>query len=389
MQESTYSQILSTHISLISNISKAIWANAIDIFEPEDVENIPAELAFRYSIYHYAVMDILQRSNLEKVVRQFFIFHVENLPVYQEYSLDLGEAQRKQMRQFVDTVIEMMYVNGYNPESLDGAREILSLKPKIIGNRSFETYTPGNFECQYYLKNVRMIRECISEQILNAARATDRGIQFENAQPQYIQSQYLQPPKTSNYSYSQKPWIRFASIIGSVILTYLLFIVVPILISGTSTSNEPKVAAPQTVQTAPAAPKPTAPKSTEPKPQARPASGSVALNTAAGEKAVAKITVHAANKNCVVRLKTIAGTTVLSFFVRANETATVWVPPRTLYAYFAQGDSWYGWKQLFANDATYSKDPTPTDFSNYSIEYTLYTVPNGNLTMTTIDEDDF
>lgn len=213
-------------------------------------------------------------------------------------------------------------------------------------------------------------------------------------------SQYMEPTKTSSHSSDRSSWLRYLFLITVIAAICLLLVFLPSLLptESPSASYQPYVVTPPTTQkpteTEPTTPKPTeteptTPKPTEPKPQARPESGSVALNTAGGEKTVAEIIVHAANKNCVVRLKSTSGKTVISFFVRANETATVWVPPRTLYAYFAEGDTWYGWKYLFGDDATYSKDPTPTDFSNCSIEYTLYTVPNGNLTLTTIDEDDF
>ena len=126
-----------------------------------------------------------------------------------------------------------------------------------------------------------------------------------------------------------------------------------------------------------------------PKPQSRPESGTISINTVSAEEKTSEITVHASRQDCVVKLKTSSGKTVLSFFVRANDTVTIGVPARVLYVYFAQGDTWYGWSSYFGESTVYSKDSSPTDFSNYTIEYTLYRVSNGNLSLTPVDEDDF
>ena len=126
-----------------------------------------------------------------------------------------------------------------------------------------------------------------------------------------------------------------------------------------------------------------------PQPKSRPTSGTISINTVSTEEIASEITVHASSQDCVVKLKTSSGKTVLSFFVRANDTVTIGVPARVLYAYFAQGDTWYGWSSYFGESTVYSKDSSPTDFSNYTIEYTLYRVSNGNLSLTPVDEEDF
>lgn len=126
-----------------------------------------------------------------------------------------------------------------------------------------------------------------------------------------------------------------------------------------------------------------------PQPKLRPTSGTISVNNVSSGEETSTITVHTADQDCVVKLKTSSGKTVLSFFVRANDTITMSVPERVLYAYFAQGDTWYGWSSYFGESTVYSKDSSPTDFSKYTIEYTLYRVSNGNLTLTPVDEDDF
>ena len=93
--------------------------------------------------------------------------------------------------------------------------------------------------------------------------------------------------------------------------------------------------------------------------------------------------------SCVVKLKTASGTTRLSFYVRAGDTITVGVPAEYLYVYFASGDTWYGEKHLFGESTSYGMDDEILDFTQYTWEYTLYPVSNGNFSETPIDPEDF
>ncbi len=103
-----------------------------------------------------------------------------------------------------------------------------------------------------------------------------------------------------------------------------------------------------------------------------------------------EITVHASSgDSCVVKLKTRSGTERISFYVRAGDTVTVGVPDEYLYVYFASGDTWYGKSDLFGEKTYYQKVDDVRDFTEYTWEFTLYPVSNGNLSLTPIDEDDF
>lgn len=94
-------------------------------------------------------------------------------------------------------------------------------------------------------------------------------------------------------------------------------------------------------------------------------------------------------KSCVVKLKTASGNTVISFYVRANSTVTVGVPCQKLYVYFAYGKTWYGKDHLFGSSTTYSKDENICDFIDYTWEYTLKEVSDGNFEETYVDKDEF
>lgn len=103
-----------------------------------------------------------------------------------------------------------------------------------------------------------------------------------------------------------------------------------------------------------------------------------------------EITVSASGgEDCVVKLKNQSGITRICFYVQAGDTVTVGVPMEYLYVYFASGDTWYGYEHLFGEDTDYSMDKNICNFVDYTWEYTMYPVSNGNFSQTPIDEDDF
>ena len=73
------------------------------------------------------------------------------------------------------------------------------------------------------------------------------------------------------------------------------------------------------------------------------------------------------------------------------ETVTVGVPADELYIYFASGTKWYGYGKglMFGEDTSYSKDDELVDFSEYTWEYTLYPVNDGNFSETPSNENEF
>lgn len=93
----------------------------------------------------------------------------------------------------------------------------------------------------------------------------------------------------------------------------------------------------------------------------------------------------------VVSLKNSQGTHRLSFFVRAGETVTIGVPAEYLYVYFASGTTWYGYGEglMFGEYTSYSKDDDLLDFAQYTYQYTLYPVYDGNFSETPSDENEF
>ena len=105
-----------------------------------------------------------------------------------------------------------------------------------------------------------------------------------------------------------------------------------------------------------------------------------------------EITVNAdGSSSYVVSLKNLYGEERVSFFVRAGETAVIGVPSEHLYVYFASGSTWYGYGEglMFGEETIYSKDDKALDFAEYTWEYTLYPVYNGNFSETPSNADEF
>lgn len=124
------------------------------------------------------------------------------------------------------------------------------------------------------------------------------------------------------------------------------------------------------------------------KPAIEPSSGVLLENNVAD--CPSSLTVSASSgSSCVVKVKYPSGSTALSFYVRAGESVTVPVPASRLQVYFASGETWYGIKNLFGPDTYYSMDDEILDFGEYTYEYTLYPVTNGNFSQTPIDANEF
>ena len=103
-----------------------------------------------------------------------------------------------------------------------------------------------------------------------------------------------------------------------------------------------------------------------------------------------ELTIHSSSHtSCFIKLKDASNTTVLSFFVQPNRSLTISVPDGYYRVFFAYGDDWYGPDYCFGDDTYYGKDDNLLDFYNYTYEYTLYPVENGNFKETPISADEF
>lgn len=370
----------STNLRLASDISRIIWGYVIRSFDPGNNDIPLAEVAFSYSTYHYAVIDILNSRGLEEDVRDIFIPSAAFILNINASSPALGVMQG-----IVNNMVKWMSEEKYDAESDDGAKKILGMKAQILDNSTLEQrmfgYETSVLERYSYVKSVKTLRE----EIKIAIFSTNHEVQYTKQVPTTLNKTTTEHDSKNIESNGNSVLIFF------VIMAAFISIILLILFTRPSTSDtKPAISESHAVtESSTTLPPTTAATKPVPKPQSRPTSGTISINTVSTEEITSEITVHTSSQDCVVKLKTSSGKTVLSFFVRANDTVTIGVPARVLYAYFAQGDTWYGWSSYFGESTVYSKDSSPTDFSNYTIDYTLYRVSNGNLSLTPVDEDDF
>ena len=103
-----------------------------------------------------------------------------------------------------------------------------------------------------------------------------------------------------------------------------------------------------------------------------------------------ELTIHGSTtQSCYIKLKDANKNDVYSFFVPAGETTVAPVPTGYYYVYFAYGTDWYGPEYVFGSGTTYAKDDELCDFTNYTWEYTLYPIQDGNFSETPIKADEF
>lgn len=109
-----------------------------------------------------------------------------------------------------------------------------------------------------------------------------------------------------------------------------------------------------------------------------------------GKYCYSELTIKSSSTSaCYIKLKDANGSDAYSFFVRAGDTVTVPVPPGYYKVYFAYGKDWYGPDLLFGSDTVCEKDDDLLDFKQYTWEYTLYPITNGNFSATPISLDEF
>ena len=82
---------------------------------------------------------------------------------------------------------------------------------------------------------------------------------------------------------------------------------------------------------------------------------------------------------------------VITFFVRANSTATIDMPSGNFELKYAYGNTWYGETLLFGDKTQYARDKEYYDFTNYTWSITFEATTNTGNTMLVegIDAEDF
>ena len=256
-----------------------------------------------------------------------------------------------------DEVIKMAYkalVKKYHPDIFSGNPQFAEFKIKQI-NSAYEVLSDVNKRNQY-------------------------DMQLKNSRNQYQRESYTDNTYNTTASSNRSKTKKFSIAYLVIILLIVIGVVVsisPNFINDDSDLNPIAESSNGTTMT-----------SSNLKPVTEPLSGTIFTGSIISDPS--EITVTASHgSSCVVKLKDKSGVTKISFYVRAGETVTVSVPREILQVYFASGETWYGNRFLFGNDTYYSKDDEYLDFSEYTWEYTLYPVTNGNFSQTPIEKEDF
>ena len=85
-----------------------------------------------------------------------------------------------------------------------------------------------------------------------------------------------------------------------------------------------------------------------------------------------------------------SGELIMMCFVPADTSQEIDIPSGVFELRYTSGTTWYGEKDLFGPNASYTKADRVFDFKEWEgYEVTLYRVANGNLRMSNIREEDF
>lgn len=161
-------------LKLASEISRIIWGYTLGSFSINDDDVPPDEIAFAYSIYHYAVLDILKRYDLNEDVLEIFIPSAGFL-----YQVDPNQIQYAPtfgiMAGEVTGAIQLFEIDRLNPSSAEDARKMLSKKFLICTEsikstyESFCGFQPNDSQCVKYVRDVHSIRNDV-EKLIFATR---------------------------------------------------------------------------------------------------------------------------------------------------------------------------------------------------------------------------
>jgi hypothetical protein len=140
-----------------------------------------------------------------------------------------------------------------------------------------------------------------------------------------------------------------------------------------------------------ATPKPTAKPSPTPQPKEMPQNGKVFYSSTSDRPSSFKVTNNSSSNYYMKFVKAGTNTKVITFFVRANSTATIDMPSGNLELKYAYGNTWYGETLLFGDKTQYARDKEYYDFTNYTWSITFEATTNTGNTMLVegIDAEDF
>lgn len=368
-------------LRLSADVSFLIWKYVLRSHESD--ENFSLKLiSFYYSTYHYAVMDILESTGIEKEVMDLFLLSASYL-----FEFDPSNPFFGIMQGTVESFVSWMKQDQYDVHTVEGARKILKLKSHVIDNdntmQSFFGYEASDTECNSYLTNVHSLRTELRSLLLSNRQKSVSHSQVSLTPPPKSNSPAdCSPPKKHNY------FLIFSSILIAVFIIYCFyyFFFAPSP-SSTLTAQTPSSNISRSNPTV-SGTTPTL------KSKTPPSNGKVIKYPVASMVAPLTIKTSGDGYYCFILSKVGTNERTMAFFGHGGKTVNVDVPLGTYKLYFATGSTWYGLQDLFGDETVYQCCDSSFTFKMDSDGYvgwtvTLYPVSNGNMDSKYISADDF
>lgn len=284
-------------------------------------------------------------------------------------------------REASDEVIQMAYralAKKYHPDLYNGDKEFATKKMQQI-NEAYRVLSSQTLRSEYDQKLKQSSQQTNTQSTYNTTYQSQHT--YEPPKPKSTKEKIIEGIKKVLLGILKFLWLCLANFkitLGVIVLFFIFLNSIGVFdgektTTSTSTSNSSNSSYSY---------EETLPKVAEP------VSGTILSGYEYNNGSEITITASGSS-SCVVKLKTSSGVTRLSFYVRSGDTVTVGVPAEHLYVYFAAGEDWYGTKHLFGKNTSYSKDKNLCDFTEYTWEYTLRPVTNGNFSQTTVSADEF
>jgi len=352
-------------LSRANEVNKHLVQGALDYTSAITNQTNPYLFSVVWSSLYYTVSDIIGRECIQNEMEIGFgnalksVFGVID-PQTQQTLLSMHHSMQNDFASI-----------GITPLTLSSITEVHSLT--LTFAKYFGLYqnsiVDGGTLARKYLAVVDSVRNALHTPVKPPQRPqpSPPPVTTTTSKPHKQPPASFTPP-SSKKKQRMSPWIIFP----------IVFVLLVCIVSLTPDSDYSTTSVPVTTTPKPAL-----------EPRARPVTGQV-LAGSTGEGSEITI-IASASEDYVVTLKTTSDSLVCAFYVRAGDIVTVPVPEGNFYVYFASGDEWYGYGKglMFGENTTYSKDDEIVDFSQYTIQYTLYPVTNGNFSETPISENEF
>lgn len=360
-----------------------IWAGALDYAQDAGYHSHPLVMTMLWSGLLLTTKTDLEKYGIFQDVQQNFVRSLSEI-----YNVGLDQVElladiKGRMLKFYEIISEEL-------GSLDTEPAVITFL-QIVEETNVSSCGEQSRSISEKCKLFQTVQKLLSIHIFDLVHNVDSPMirKFRSARSQPVKPKPAPAAVTSTPAHSSSTSNKSSEtseIIFKVACIAIVCLLIAILVAVAAGNQTDMPSAEPTRQTTSVKPS----TATKPTPLIIPASGKILSGMEYKNGSTITVTADSTS-NYVVTLKDASDVKYVSFFVRAGETVTVGVPSMKLYVYFASGKQWYGYGRglMFGENTVYSKDDDIMDFINYSWEYTLYPVSDGNFSETPSDEDEF